>query len=130
VLAEVKDAVREQAAVHREQKQLAAPAPTPTAAPAPTPAPAPTESPRKAAPAPAPASSGALYTEADIAALQPGELDVSRVDYSNEAIRIHGYSIGSLKKIIEAYGEHPGVPVRGAYANRVASLNERRLAGG
>lgn len=68
---------------------------------------------------------GDLYTEADVQALGESEIDLRRVDYSDQALRFDGYGIGSLKKILVAFGETPGAPTRGAIANRIIALAKR-----
>ena len=109
-------------------------APAPTPAPAPAPRPTPTPSPvadaKPPAPAPTPApapaaSGGVLYKEQDLESMDPKDIDLARVDYSDTALRMDGYGIGSLKKVLAAFGEAGGSPIRGPMANRIVSLAKR-----
>lgn len=97
-----------------------------TAAPA-DPKPDPQPAPQKAAPK---ASGLPFYTDQDIINLEPDQIDLDRVEYYPEGDmpHLHNYGVPSLGKIILAYGEAIGTPVRTTLARRIIALREKSLA--
>ena len=68
--------------------------------------------------------SGDLYSSADLEDIDAGDIDLRRVNFSEDMLRAE-YGVPVLKKIIEAFGEVPGAPTRGLLVNRVLSLAKR-----
>jgi hypothetical protein len=70
------------------------------------------------------AAGAGQYSTADLEAIDEGQLDLTRVDFSDDKLRAE-YPVSILKKIIVAFGEVPGAPTRGMLVNRVLALAKR-----